>query len=250
MRFRKYLAQQYASEENIIEVNEPIEPYRKALPIISIYFLGHKLEHTKAPVIKVHRKYIDVISGREIKDKEEFIESLTHDSFIIQIPYLKEKRQTDLLILLSVFDQSTVYEDTHVLNVKEEDFPGKYRSVIRRLQYAIAEPDVRKTMDVEDEILEELESLERTIANKEKQIEIKEKVIEEKEKVIEEKEKENEEKEKEIGLKNKEIAEKAKSISEKDISISKKDLTIVEKDDVIENLTNIIEDMKKKLEEK
>jgi len=215
MRFRKYLAQQYASDENIIEANEPLEPYRKALPIISIYFLGHKLEHTKAPVIKVQRKYIDIISGSEIKDKEEFIESLTHDSFVIQIPYLKEKRQTDLLILLSVFDQSTVYEDTHILNIKEDDFPEKYRPVIRRLQYAISEPHVRKTMDVEDEILEELDNLERTIASKEKEIEEKDKKIEEKEKKIEEKEK-----------------------------------TITEKNDVIENLTSIVEELKKKLEEK
>lgn len=205
MRFRKYLAQQYASDENIMEFNEPAESYKKALPIISIYFLGHKLNHTKAPVIKVQRKYYDVISGKEIKDKEEFIESLTHDSFIIQIPYLREKRQTELLILLSVFDQSTIYKDTHVLSVKEEDFPEKYRPIIRRLQYAIVEPEVRKTMDIEDEILEELESLERTIVKKEK-------IIEEQDKTIEEKDKTIGEKDKTIGEKNLIIEEKENAI--------------------------------------
>ena len=80
---------------------------------------------------------------------------MTHDSFVIQIPYLRKKYQTEVEQLLSVFDQSNVTSDHHILNVREEDFPPKYRLIIRRLQRAIAEPEVRKTMDIEDEILEE-----------------------------------------------------------------------------------------------
>jgi len=171
MRFRKYLAQQYASEKNVSIASEPGVTYKKALPIISIYFLGHKLDHTEAPVIKVQRKYFDLVTGEEIIEKEEFIESLTHDSYIIQIPFLKDKRQTELLMLLSVFDQSTTTTDSHILNVKEEDFPEKYRPIINRLQRAIAEPEVKKTMDIEDEILAELENMERVIEKQNKTIE-------------------------------------------------------------------------------
>lgn len=215
MRFRKYLAEQYASSENVYKVEETEESYARALPIISIYLLGHTLVHTDAPVIKVARKYYNVISGEVIKEKEEFIESLTHDSFIIQIPYLKNKRQSELLMLLSVFDQSTIKKDTHILNIKEEEFPEKYQPVIRRLQKAIAEPKVRKTMDVEDEILKELENLERIVAKNEKIIGEMNKTIEVKEKAIEGKDKILKEKDQTLKEKDKRIEELERKLKEK-----------------------------------
>jgi len=39
----------------------------------------------------VQRQYYDLTTGSEITEKEEFIESLTHDSFIIQIPHLRRR---------------------------------------------------------------------------------------------------------------------------------------------------------------
>ena len=80
MRFRRYLGEQYANKENIVREPAPEYPYRKALPILSIYFLGHALDHTKAPVVRVNRRYIDAATGEQIHEKEAFIESLTHDS--------------------------------------------------------------------------------------------------------------------------------------------------------------------------
>ena len=176
MRFRKYLGENYADKENAYESGNA----KKAIPILSIYFLGHKLNHSESPVIKVKRHYYDGTTGIELKEKEEFIESLTHDSVIIQIPYLKEPRRTDLEQLLSIFDQGKSHSTLHILNVKEKDFPEKYSEVIRRLQRAIAERQIRKTMDIEDEIIEELKL-------KQRQIEKYAEVIEEKDKVIDEK---------------------------------------------------------------
>ena len=152
MRFRKYLGDNYAQKDN------------NALPIISIYFLGYSLK-INAPLIQVKRHYYDVIGDhKEIHQKSEFIESLTHNSYIIQIPHLSLRFKTDIEILLSVFDQHSITADHHILNVKEELFPEQYRHLIRRLQQAVAEPEVRKTMDIEDEILEELQDKERIIA--------------------------------------------------------------------------------------
>jgi len=185
MRFRKYLGQQYISERNIEIIND-----RKiSLPIISIYFLGHKLDKTEAPVIKVNRTYIDLATGDEIKDKEEFIECLTHNSFIIQVPHLKNKRRNELEILLSIFDQANLDDDHHVLNVNDDDFPEELKVIIRRLQRAISEPQIRKTMDIEDEILEELENKERAIYKRDEIIKEKDKTIEDNKKTIEDKDK-------------------------------------------------------------
>lgn len=77
MRFRRYLGEQYRNGENIYRDEEGA---KRALPIITVYFLGHRLSNTDSAVIKVKRAYNDGISGEELKDRDEFIESLTHDS--------------------------------------------------------------------------------------------------------------------------------------------------------------------------
>jgi hypothetical protein len=189
MRFRRYLGEQYANKENVVRESSTEYPSRKALPILSIYFLGHTLANVKAPVVRVNRAYIDAATGEQIHEKEEFIESLTHDSIIIQIPYLKDRRRTELEQLLALFDQSAAFEDPHFLYVDEEKLPERYRPLLRRLQKAVADPVVRETMDAEDDIIEEIKDYQRLISSKEGIIRAKEQLIEEKEKTIEEKEK-------------------------------------------------------------
>lgn len=162
MRFRNYLGSHYSNKDNTQRVEIKKTVRRIGIPIIGIYFLGHRLDSTDATVIGVKRTYTDLITGKQIKIKEAFIESLTHDGFIIQIPELPHKRRNELETLLSVFDQSSVMSsDHHILNVKEEDFPEKHRPIIRRLQKAIQEPEVKKKMELEDGIIDEMEDMQR-----------------------------------------------------------------------------------------
>ena len=156
-----------------------------ALPTVSLFFLEHKLDHTDAPVVKVDRQYIDLADKSELAIKEEFIESLTHDSYIIQISQLKRRRRNILEILLSIFDQSLKLSGSdHFLDLSENDYPHEFRIVIRRLLEAGAEVGVCETMELEDGILDEFESLERQILDKYKEIEGKDKENEEKNKII------------------------------------------------------------------
>ena len=163
IRFRRYLGQQYSNKNNFyLAPNKEGKTVRKALPIISIYFLGHTLDNIHGiPVIQVNRKYLDAYSKTEITQKDQFIESLTHDSYIISIEDLKERRRNELEILLSIFDQDNRTEDQHILNVREEDFPLQFRPIIRRLQHAVEVPEIRDNMEAEDTILEEFEDQER-----------------------------------------------------------------------------------------
>jgi len=111
------------------------------------------------------------VTGELLKEKESFIESLTHDSYVIQIPSLVQKRRNDLEKLLSIFDQSTYVDaEHHILNIKEEDYPEKHRSLIRRLQSAILEPEMRKQMEIEDSILGEFEDMQREIMQQRQEI--------------------------------------------------------------------------------
>ena len=167
MRFRGYLGGQYSNINNtkIATVNNFSR--RVGIPIIGIYFLGHKLDHTDASIIGVNRTYTDLVTGQQLTVKESFIESLSHDSYVIQIPNLKQKRRNDLEKLLSIFDQSTsVDPEHHILNVKEEDFSKQHRSLIRRLQSAIMKPELRKKMEIEDSILLNIEDIQRDLIEK------------------------------------------------------------------------------------
>ncbi len=188
MRFRRYLGDRYKDKANVYTIKDDKgEARKKAIPIFSIYFLGYELERIKDdPVIDVHRSYYSRRSGRKIEEREDFIESLTHDSVVIQIPFLKKRYVTELEKLLSVFDQSCITSDEHILNIKEEEYPEKYGRVIRRLQRAILSKQIRDDMDAEDDVIEELKELERDVAKKDKALEEKDKVIEEKDRIIEE----------------------------------------------------------------
>jgi len=191
-RFRKYLGKQYQEESNI-RLDEKTGK-KKALPIISIYILGHNLEYNDSPVIHVKREYYDHTTKEKLTRKEEFIESLTHDSYIIQVGRLRKKHRNKLETLLSIFDQSnTSKESKHFLDVLESSFPDEFKVVIRRLHKASASRELCDDMNMEDEILEELATQERLIAyeraEKEKAEAGKRKAEVEKEKAEMEKEK-------------------------------------------------------------
>ena len=98
--------------------------------------------------------------------------------------------------MLSIFDQSKMTSNHHILNIKEEDYPEKYRPIIRRLQHAAAEPVVRDQMDIEDEITDELNNMSRIIEQQKEILIEAEIAMEQKDKTLEEKDKALEEKEK------------------------------------------------------
>ena len=186
MRFRKYLGKQYGEEENAYDRGD--SGRKKAMPIISIYFLGHNLEHTDAPIIQVKQEYYDHITREQITEKEEFIESLTHDSYIIQIQKLKKKYRSKLEVLLSIFDQRKLLKNSkHFLNLQEEDYPEEFQVIIRQLLKAGAEEEVCNEMDLEDDLLLELENNERMLLEKAKIIEEKNQVLAVKDQALQEK---------------------------------------------------------------
>ena len=183
LRFRQYLGTQYLNKGTMRTDNTCY-----GLPIISIYILGHILGNLQEPVVYVRRRYLDY-DDRVIEQKDPFIESLTHDSIIVQIPYLKGRTKTRLERLLNVFDQDYQMNDNeHLLEIDENIFIGDEQLVITRLLKAGVAPDVRRAMEVEDEILSEIETRDTLIMQKEQVIEQKEQVIEQKEQVIEQKE--------------------------------------------------------------
>lgn len=186
LRFRQYLGAQYLNKDNMPESDNP---KGFGLPIISIYILGHKVGDLQHPVVYVRRRYLDYDDQQiEVGVPDPFIESLTHDSIIVQIPYLKSHARNHLERILSVFDQDyRIAADEHLLNINEEGMGVDERLLLNRLVMAAASPEVRRDMQVEDEILSEIEARDTTIMLKDKEIEQKEQVIEQKSQEIEQK---------------------------------------------------------------
>ena len=57
-------------------------------------------------MLKVSREYLDGVTGDRLAEREEFVEALSHDCWVAQVPLLAaRRRRTDLHRLLSVFDQ-------------------------------------------------------------------------------------------------------------------------------------------------
>jgi hypothetical protein len=156
-RFRKYLCSQYSNPENSYLSDKTT----CGIPIISIYLLGCALNEIEAPVLHVQRQYKDIATGEIYDLRDEFIEGLTHDCFVVQSTRLKKRRRNELEIILSVFDPDNAVYSKHILSVNEEDFPEKYRPIIRRLQMAAETKELREAMQLEDQILWELAERER-----------------------------------------------------------------------------------------
>ena len=129
LRFRQYLGAQYMNKEN---VHESDNPKGFGLPIISIYILGHKVGDLQQPVVYVRRRYLDYDDQQiEAGVPDPFIESLTHDSVIVQIPYLQGRARNHLERLLRVFDQDyRTPADEHLLNIDDEGMDGDERLLL------------------------------------------------------------------------------------------------------------------------
>ena len=192
LRFRRYLGSQYRKEEDVVQADGSSE--KESLPIVTIYFLGFSLSKTLPAVIKVDRQYIDVLLGKSIEERNEFIECLTHDSYVIQIPGLKLEMKNRLEYVLSIFKQERLMNgDNRLKDYAYEIEDELLQKILKQLTKAAADNDLLEKMDKEELAQHEYENaigpLERKIRKHEKTIEEKDKTIEDKDKTIEEKDK-------------------------------------------------------------
>jgi hypothetical protein len=150
MRFRRYLADNYKKEDEVLTDNGELE--KRPLPIVTIYFLGFPLDNIHRGVVKVNREYWDVITQELLEVKEDFVELLTHDSYLIQVRLLSGKSRTKLERVLQVFSPEYQTQDKHQMDFRGDVDEPLVKKMVDRLGRAIASEDIRDKMDVEDEI--------------------------------------------------------------------------------------------------
>ena len=148
-RFRRYLGQQIGSGDNI--TTHP-SGRTEAVPIVTIYFLGYALDDlSDEAVIDVCPRVTERRTGRKLAASHPLVEGIHHRSHIIQIPRLASRRRDELERLLAIFDQGLVKGngrgDAHVLTIEEGEYPAECGFVLRQLREAMAEEEVRRTME-------------------------------------------------------------------------------------------------------
>ncbi len=186
LRFRRYLALQYNNEENMLK--EEHEKY--AIPMVAIYLLGHRVGKIEEPVIYVnHHAYNYDDKKVEEGIPDPFVESLQHDSIIVQIPLLHGRVNNRLEKVLCLFDQTNVADNKKVIKVDDKQFEGDndMEYIVRRLQSAAADPDMRYQMNAEDEFFKELEARDSLIMEKDGQLKEKDGQLKEKDGQLKEK---------------------------------------------------------------
>lgn len=171
LRFRQYLGAQYSNPENVPSENNK-DGY--AIPMVAIYLLGHRVGDVNVPVLYVKHKAYDY-DGNVVTDgiPDPFVESLIHDSIIVQIPLLHGQVNNRLEKVLSVFDQSQKNgSDRHVLNVNDTPFDDDddMQYLLRRLLMAAANAQLRQDMNVEDEYFKALEDRDTALMIKDKKL--------------------------------------------------------------------------------
>lgn len=171
LRFRQFLGAQYSNPENVPSENNK-DGY--AIPMVAIYLLGHRVGDINVPVLYVKHKAYDY-DGNVVTDgiPDPFVESLIHDSIIVQIPLLHGQVNNRLEKVLSVFDQSQKNgSDRHVLNVNDTPFDDDddMQYLLRRLLMAAANAQLRQEMNVEDEYFKALEDRDTALMMKDKKL--------------------------------------------------------------------------------
>ena len=190
MRFRNYLAEQYKKEDTVN--NEKV-----ILPITTIYILGFKLPEIETPCIKVERNYKDLVNNKTINKKSDFVEKLTHDSFIVQVDRITNSYSTKLEKLLSIFEQQHFIDDKKITKEFTHELDSEDIKITTEiLHFSGTNPEERKKIETEQEawrtvnaMFEDKEKeLMALISNKDKAIDEKDKALDEKDKALDEKE--------------------------------------------------------------
>lgn len=199
MRFRNYLAEQYKKED--IVNNE-----YQILPITTIYILGFNLPEIDSPCLHIERNYNDLIKKEKINVKSDFVEKLTHDSYIVQVAKITNRYQTKLDKLLSVFEQKNFFDKSKIVKeyTHETDI-DEVKIITDILHHSGTNPIEKRKIEIEQEAWRSVDAMTEDLREK-----------------LEDQIKLNEKKELELSIKNIELFEKNKLIEELMIKLNKK----------------------------
>ena len=240
LRFRQYIGSQYLNEENMVDKGN--DSY--ALPMVAIYLLGHRVGTVEEPVVYAYHTTTDYEGQPVTKGMPDpFIESLNHNTIIVQIPLLHGKVRNRLEKLLNVFDQARkdrLYP--YLLNIDEADFADDpdMSLIVHRLVSAASKKEVRDSMRYDDIFFKDYDQLGIAVLEQKKQLyeqdmQLKEQNMQLKEQDIQLKEQDNQLKEQDNQLKEQGI-----QLKEQGIQLKEQGIQLAEKDGQLRSLVKML----------
>lgn len=151
LAYRKYLSKHYAD----------VDCSESDSSIIAIYLLAHRVGQIEEPVLYVSNNKAYNYAGEVITAgmPNAFIDSLNHESVIVQVPLFKGRNDSKLERIMSVFDISGYgfYLDENV-TVEETDFSDDpdLSYFLLRLLIISANTGVREAINTENLYTKEL----------------------------------------------------------------------------------------------
>ena len=213
LRFRQYLGTQYANPDNILKDDNP---FGYGIPMITVYLLGHRVGDIEEPVLYVKHKSFNY-DGEEVTKglPNPFVESLVHDSIIVQIPLLHSYVNNRLYEVLSVFDQTN--KDIHnrqVLNIDDNIYADdlEMKHILHRLLAAASDAKLRQDMNVEDEYFSAIENRDTAIMMRDKKIAEQDARLEQQNAQLEQKDAQLEQKDAQLEQKDAQLEQKDKAL--------------------------------------
>ena len=221
LRFRQYLGAQYANKENMVH-EEMRPPY--GIPMVAVYILGHRVGNINVPVLYVNHKSYDY-DGHEVTQglPDPFVDSLVHDSIIVQIPLLHGQINNRLFKVLSVFDQTNKEKDNRqVVELDDANYEGDadMQYILRRLFKASSDAKLRQDMNVEDEFFQAIEDRDTAIMSRNKMIKEKNQQLLQKDQQLLQKDQQLLQKDQQISQQNQQLSQKDQQLSQKDQQLS------------------------------
>jgi DNA repair exonuclease SbcCD ATPase subunit len=157
-----------------------------------------------------------MIAKTVITTKSDFMEHLTHDSFLVQIPRITDRFQTRLDRFLSLFEQSGFTDDRRISKRFNHpaDNDGDLKTALDILHYVCVEPEERRQIEDEQEAWRTFDVMYGKKLNDAMQEKNKE--VQEAKKALQEKDKEVQETKKAMQETKKAMQETKKAMQEKD----------------------------------
>jgi len=239
-RFKRYISANFQRKQEKEIINprtQAVEKINKPIRLIPIFILNFRIENEIDDlIIRTNRIKTGVFREKQLKNDNEFIDNLSFDIWVIQLPnlnkiqksdYENDEYKTKLYSLLKLFDQEAQNKkNRHRLLLIKKIFPQFLERIMNRLKSADSNnPDLEEQMNAEDEYLAELikrdneisyfkQKLEKTSEKLEKTSEKLEKTSEklEQEKILRRK------KDKALSEKDKMIIDLAKTLKENNVS--------------------------------
>ncbi len=226
LRFLQYLGAQYSNKNNMREADEKGFAY----PMVAVYLLGHKVGNIKEPIVYVNHDVFDY-NGNIVADvnEEPFVESLTHNSIIVQIPLLHGNVNNRLEKVLSVFDQTQVEGDTQqVLKIDEDKYAddSDMLYVLHKLTAAAANSEMRQDMNVEDEYYKAIEDRDTAIMQRDK--------------MLKEQEQQLSQQSEQLSQQSEQLSQQSEQLSQQSEQLTLKDEQLTLKDEQLRNMAKAL----------